>query len=55
VIDQGLIDGFFVNGFAAVLTRCASSARAIQSGYLFHYVGLMVLGLFGFLGWFILG
>jgi len=54
VIDQKIIDGFFVNGFARVMGGFAAAARLLQSGYLYHYVGFMVLGLLGFLSWFIL-
>ncbi len=53
VIDQHVIDGFFVNGFARLLNFGATTTRLLQSGYLYHYVGFMVIGLFGFLIWFV--
>ena len=52
--DQVVIDGFFVNGTARALDIIAAKSRHIQSGYLYHYIALMVLGLFGFLCWLLL-
>lgn len=49
--DQKLIDGFFVNGSGRTVKWFAMKSRVIQSGYLYHYVAVMVLGLFGFLFW----
>lgn len=51
VSDQGLIDGFFVNGTGRTVKWFARKARAMQSGYLYQYVAIMVFGLFGFLCW----
>lgn len=53
--DQTLIDGVAVNGTARSLNWMATKTRVIQSGYLYHYLTVMVFGLFGFLCWFILG
>lgn len=53
--DQKLIDGFMVNGTARTVAWFALKGRVIQSGYLYHYVAVMVLGLFGFLCWLLLG
>lgn len=53
--DQDLIDGFFVNGTARTVEWLAAKSRVIQSGYLYHYVAVMVFGLFGFLCWLLLG
>lgn len=53
--DQKFIDGFFVNGTAYAMRQFALKIRVIQSGYLYHYVAVMVLGLFGFLCWLLLG
>ena len=52
--DQTFIDGFFVNGTARTVDWFALKGRAIQSGYLYHYVAVMVFGLFGFLCWLLL-
>lgn len=53
--DQKLIDGFFVNGTGRTVKWFATKGRTIQSGYLYHYVAIMVLGVFGFLCWLLLG
>lgn len=53
--DQKLIDGFFVNGTGRTVRWFAGKGRAMQSGYLYHYATVMVLGLFGFLCWLLLG
>jgi len=47
--DQKLIDGFFVNGSGAVVRWFAFLGRGMQSGYLYHYMAVMALALFGFL------
>jgi NADH-quinone oxidoreductase subunit L len=53
--DQRLIDGVFVNGSGRVLRWFALKGRGIQSGYLYHYATFMILGLFVFLCWLLLG
>ncbi|RUQ97815.1 NADH-quinone oxidoreductase subunit L [Legionella septentrionalis] len=53
--DQKLIDGMIVNGSAKTVKWLAVKSRVIQSGYLYHYITVMVLGLFGFLCWLLLG
>ena len=53
--DQKLIDGFFVNGSGRAVRWFSQVGRSLQSGYLYHYVTMMVLGLFAFLCWFLLG
>lgn len=55
VTDKGLIDGFFVNGTGKLIRWLAKTSRGIQSGYLYQYVAIMVLGLFGLLCWIVLG
>lgn len=55
ITDQGLIDGFFVNGTGRTVKWIAKKARSLQSGYLYQYVAIMVFGLFGFLCWLLLG
>lgn len=52
--DQRVIDGFFVNGTGRVVKWFALKSRSIQSGYLYHYITVMVFGLFGFLCWLLL-
>lgn len=53
--DQKLIDGFFVNGTGKTVRWFAQKGRVLQSGYLYHYATVMVLSLFGFLCWLLLG
>ncbi len=50
-IDVAIIDGLMVNGTARLVTGLSAKMRKIQTGYLYHYVFVMVLGLLGFLGW----
>ncbi|MCW8387157.1 NADH-quinone oxidoreductase subunit L [Fluoribacter dumoffii] len=53
--DQTLIDGMVVNGSSRLVRWLSAKGRMIQSGYLYHYATVMVLGLLGFLCWLILG
>ncbi len=43
--DQGIIDGVLVNGTARTVGRVAAVIRGFQSGYLFHYAFVMIIGL----------
>lgn len=52
--DQQVIDGAIVNGSAHLVAKVASAVRYIQSGYLFHYLSVMVMGLLAILFWFLL-
>lgn len=52
--DQKVIDGLVVNGSGKLVRWFSDKGRAVQSGYLYHYATVMVLGLFGFLCWLIL-
>lgn len=49
--DQKLIDGFMVNGTGSLVRALAKRGKAIQSGYLYHYATVMIIGLFVFLFW----
>jgi len=51
--DQGLIDGFIVNGSWHLVGRMARFARRLQTGYLYHYALLMILGMFGLITYFV--
>ncbi|AHE68247.1 NADH-quinone oxidoreductase subunit L [Legionella oakridgensis] len=53
--DRKMIDGFVVNGTARTIRWFAVKSRAIQSGYLYHYITVMVFGLMVFLCWLLLG
>ncbi|MGV3740090.1 MAG: NADH-quinone oxidoreductase subunit L, partial [Gammaproteobacteria bacterium] len=51
--DQALIDGAVVNGSGKFVRWIANNSRTMQDGYLYHYIWVMILGLFGFLYWFL--
>ncbi|QAU34697.1 NADH-quinone oxidoreductase subunit L [Janthinobacterium sp. 17J80-10] len=51
--DRGLIDGLIVNGSARVVEWFARITRHFQSGYIYHYAFVMILGVLGFLIWFL--
>ena len=51
--DQGVIDGFFVNGSAALIGRIAGVVRWVQSGYIYHYAFGMILGVFVLMTYFV--
>ena len=52
--DQGVIDGMLINGTAGGVNRLAFAVRRLQSGYLYHYAFMMILGLIVMLGTFAL-
>jgi len=54
IFDQKVIDGFGVNGVAGLVGRAAAVARQFQTGYLYHYLTAMVLGLMFIVFWFLL-
>jgi len=49
--DQGVIDGLLINGSARVVGAFAGLVRLVQTGHLYWYALVMVLGIFGFLTW----
>ncbi len=49
--DMGLIDGMLVNGSARTVGAVAGVVRRVQSGYLYWYALVMILGLIGFMTW----
>ncbi|EAR20867.1 NADH-quinone oxidoreductase subunit L [Nitrococcus mobilis] len=51
--DARLIDGMMVNGTARTIGRFAAMIRGLQTGYLYHYAFVMILGLLVLLTWFI--
>lgn len=51
VTDTQLIDQLLVNGSGREISRFSVWIRKLQSGYLYHYAFVMVLGLFIFLIW----
>jgi len=49
--DQGLIDGLVINGSARLVGVIASLSRLVQTGHLYWYALVMLLGVFGLLTW----
>ncbi|HEY6135694.1 MAG TPA: NADH-quinone oxidoreductase subunit L [Rubrivivax sp.] len=49
--DVGIIDGVVVNGSARVVGAVSQVARLVQTGHLYWYALVMVLGVFGLLTW----
>lgn len=52
--DLKLIDHFMVEGVGRNTTRLSRFMRRLQSGYLYHYVFVMILGVLVFLIWLVL-
>lgn len=50
--DRALIDDLIVNGSARVVGWGARMIRFLQSGYIYHYAFFMILGVLGFLIYF---
>jgi NADH-quinone oxidoreductase subunit L len=51
--DQTLIDGLLVNGSAKLVGLVGSLIRLFQTGYLYHYALVMILGVFALMTWFV--
>ena len=49
--DVGLIDGVIINGSASAVGGIASAVRLIQTGYLYWYALVMILGVIGLMTW----
>ena len=49
--DQALIDGLAVNGSARLVGMFAGVVRLVQTGHLYWYALVMILGVFGLLTW----
>lgn len=49
--DQGLIDGVLINGSARGIGGIASLVRRVQSGFLYWYALVMILGVIGLMTW----
>ena len=49
--DQGVIDGFLINGTANEVRAVASLGRRLQSGYLYFYALVMIVGVIGLMTW----
>ncbi len=53
--DGELIDGIGPDGIAASVMRMGRRAAALQSGYVYHYAFAMVIGVVGFISWYLYG
>ena len=51
--DVAIIDGFFVNGSARVVGWFSAIVSRLQSGRVYHYAFMMIVGLFALLTWWI--
>jgi NADH-quinone oxidoreductase subunit L len=50
--DRTIIDGIMVNGTARLIGWFAGVARRMQTGFIYHYAFMMILGVFAILTWF---
>jgi len=50
--DDGVIDRFGPDGFAALAVRLAGRISALETGYVYTYAFAMVIGVAGFVTWF---
>ena len=51
--DVTIIDGLLVNGSAKLVGLIGSLVRLFQTGYLYHYALVMILGVFALMTWFV--
>jgi len=51
--DVAIIDGLLVNGSAKLVGLAGSLVRLFQTGYLYHYALVMILGVFALMTWFV--
>jgi NADH-quinone oxidoreductase subunit L len=51
--DQRIIDGWIVNGAWRLMGKLSVLIRPLQSGYLYHYALVMILGVFLLMSWFV--
>ena len=52
--DIKFIDNYIVNGTARKIESLSTKTQLLQSGYIYHYALMMMLGLSLFLGWVII-
>jgi len=51
--DQAIIDGTLVNGSWKVVGWIAGLVRRFQSGYIYHYALVMIIGVFVLMTYFV--
>jgi NADH-quinone oxidoreductase subunit L len=49
--DGAVIDGFGPDGMASLSRRVAGGLKRFQSGYVYHYAFLMIIGVVAFVSW----
>jgi NADH-quinone oxidoreductase subunit L len=50
--DDGIIDAYGPNGVAALASRIGQRVAKLQTGYVYHYAFVMVIGVAAFVTWF---
>jgi NADH-quinone oxidoreductase subunit L len=53
--DGKIIDGLGPDGISRLVLNITRRAQALQSGYVYHYAFAMMLGVAGFVSWFVFG
>ncbi len=53
--DQAIIDGGVVNGSWKLVGAISGVVRWVQSGFIFHYALVMIVGVFALMTWFVWG
>ncbi|NOZ41691.1 MAG: NADH-quinone oxidoreductase subunit L [Alphaproteobacteria bacterium] len=53
--DEGIIDRYGPDGAAAAVMNLARRLKTLQSGYVYHYAFAMLIGIAGFVTWFVGG
>jgi NADH-quinone oxidoreductase subunit L len=51
--DVAVIDGAVINGSARLIGWIASLVRLFQTGYIYHYALVMLVGVFALMSWFV--
>jgi NADH-quinone oxidoreductase subunit L len=51
--DETIIDGAIVNGAWKLVARLSGGVRRLQTGYLYHYALVMILGIFVLMTYFV--
>jgi NADH-quinone oxidoreductase subunit L len=54
IADVKLIDGMGPNGAAWVSNKLSGVISKVQSGYVYHYILVMLLGMIGLISWYVL-
>ena len=53
--DEGTIDKFGPNGISYLILFNSKRLSLLQSGYLYHYAFIMIIGLAAIVSWFVIG